>query len=99
MKKLFVSFPAIHREETYMKKIIASVKELMVTQGYTIVSPLNTIAKYGEEAYEEAVAHDLAMMLQRDAIYFTKDCEKSKHCLVQRAVAKVYNINEIRQLK
>ncbi len=98
-KKLFVSFPAIHREENYMKKVIASLKELNIANDYQIISPLNTIAKYGDEEYEEAVAHDIDMILRCDALYFTKDCEKSKHCLIQRAVARIYNISELKQIK
>lgn len=98
-KKLFVSFPAINREEHYMKKIVASVKELRIAKDYIVLSPLNTIAKYGDEEYEEAVAHDLAVMLKCDALYFTKDCDKSKHCAIQKEVAKIYNIPIIKQIK
>lgn len=98
-KKVFISFPAIHREEHYMRKIISSLKELRMFQDYTIISPLNNIDKYGDEEYEEAVAHDLALMIKCDAFYFTKDCERSKLSQVQRAVAKVYDISEIKQLK
>nr|DAL65470.1 MAG TPA_asm: protein of unknown function (DUF1937) [Caudoviricetes sp.] len=98
-KKLFVSFPAINREEHYMKKIVASVKELRIAKDYIVLSPLNTIAKYGDEEYEEAVAHDLAVMLKCDALYFTKGCDRSKLCFILKEMAKFCNIPILKQIK
>lgn len=84
-----ISQPMMGKSNEQIAKERKEVTEKLITEGHEVV---NTIFDFGDKPPLFYLAKSLEAMSECDGVFFMKNWEKTRGCLVEREAAKKYNL-------
>jgi hypothetical protein len=95
-RTVYLSIPITGKNFETVKEKALAAKKYLKTIGFSVINPVELAAelerKLGREAaYGEYMGIDLMYLIDcADAVYFCKDWQNSKGCMLEFAAAKIY---------
>lgn len=88
-KKVYISLPitGCDIDEVEAKSIFVS--SVLENKGYIPVSPLD-VSPDPDATYAEHMGRDIQALLECDAVYFCKDWQYSKGCMLEHEAARIF---------
>ncbi|WP_418988102.1 DUF4406 domain-containing protein [Bacteroides heparinolyticus] len=88
-KKVYLSLPITGRQLEEAKEYASKMKERLTFQGYEVITPFE-INPNSEEPYSRLMGRCIEALLECDIIYLCKDWQRSKGCMAEFEVARIY---------
>lgn len=88
-KKLYLSLPITGRKLGEVKEYARGAKEMLQSYGYEVITPFE-INPNSEEPYSRLMGQCIEVLLECDAAYFCIGWQRSKGCMAEFEVARIY---------
>jgi hypothetical protein len=94
--RIYISIPITGRNNAEVHIQVDAIKHKLQKEGYTVVAPFDICPANSELKYHECMGKDIAELLKCDGIYMGAGWRKSRGCQAEYEIARIYNINIIK---